>query len=95
MSSSGSDGLRYAAVRGDSPGPLFKLPSGVPMTRAYFVGKVREVLPDLGLSEQNYAGHTFQVGAAMTAAMVGIDFHISLANVPALPFSSFLLWLPA
>ena len=42
--------MAYAAVRGDSPGPLFKLPNGVPMTRPYFVGKVREVLSDLGLS---------------------------------------------
>ena len=65
--------MAYAAVRGDSPGPLFKLPNGVPMTRPYFVGKVREVLADLGLSAQNYAGHSFQVGAATTAAMVGIE----------------------
>ena len=48
--------MAYAAVRGDSPGPFFKLPNGVPMTRPYFVGKVREVLAELGLSAQNYAG---------------------------------------
>ena len=65
--------IAYAAVRGDSPGPLFKLPNGVPMTRPYFVGKVREVLSDLGLSARNYAGHSFRVGAATTAAMVGIE----------------------
>ena len=68
MSFSGNDGLRRY-----SPGPLFKLPNGVPMTRSYFMGKVREVLSDLGLSARNYAGHSFQVGAAMTAAMVGIE----------------------
>ena len=62
--------MAYTAVRGDSPGPL---PNGIPLTRPYFVGKVREVLSDLGLSGQNYAGHSFQVGAATTAAMVGIE----------------------
>ena len=57
----------------DKAGPLFKLPSGVPMTRPYFVGKVREVLSNLGLAARSYAGHSFRVGAATTIAMVGIE----------------------
>ena len=65
--------MAYTAVRGDSPGPLFKLPNGAPMTRPYFVGKVREVLSDLGLSARNYAGHSFRVGAATTVATLGIE----------------------
>ena len=62
--------MAYTAVRDDSPGPL---PNGVPMTRPYSVGKVRQMLSDLGLSARNYAGHSFQVGAATTAAMVGME----------------------
>ena len=65
--------MAYAAIRGNSLGPLFKLPSGVPMTRPYFVGKVREVLSNLGLTAQSYGGHSFRVGAATTAVMVRIE----------------------
>ena len=42
--------MTYSAVRRDSPGSLFKLCNGVQMTRPYFVGKVHELLSDLGLS---------------------------------------------
>lgn len=54
MSSSSNDGL--VVIRGNSPGLLFKLPSGVPMTRPYFVGKVMEVL---SLAAQSLLGTVF------------------------------------
>ena len=65
--------LAYAVVRGNSSGPLFKLPNGKPLTRPYFVDKVREVLAHLGYPPHSYAGHSYRVGAATTAATVGIE----------------------
>ena len=65
--------MAYAAVRGNSPGPLFKLPNGNPLTRPAFVDKIREVLAHLGYPPHSYAGHSFRVGAATTAATVGIE----------------------
>ena len=44
--------MAYSAVRGNSPVPLFIVPRRVPMTRSYFIGKVREVRSDLGLTAQ-------------------------------------------
>ena len=44
-------------------------PSGVPMTRPYFIEKAMEVL---SLAAQSFAGHSFWVGAAMTTMIVAM-----------------------
>lgn len=65
--------LAYLAVRGSKAGFLFHFADGRLLTKALFVTKVREALFRAGLKADNYAEHSFRIGAATTAAMNGID----------------------
>ena len=65
--------LAYLAVRGKDPGPLFKLRDGCFLTKEIFIERVRVALDVLGLDGSMYAGHSFRIGAASTAAEVGIE----------------------
>ncbi|XP_064407704.1 uncharacterized protein LOC135352451 [Halichondria panicea] len=65
--------LRYTEARKSQPqGPFFLLSSGVPVTKMWFTAQIRDILRLLGLPQDDYAGHSFRIGAATTAAMVGI-----------------------
>ena len=64
--------MAYLAIRGGSEGPLFRFKSGQPLTRERFVTKVREALSASGVDHSKYAGHSFRIGAATTAAQCGI-----------------------
>ena len=65
--------LAYLAIRGLGPGPLFRFASGKPLTRDRLVTEIRSALSAAGHQEQLYAGHSFRVGAATTAAKQGIS----------------------
>ena len=65
--------LAYIAVRGDSSGPFFKLGDQTPLTKAKFIARVRQALLALGLPYNNFAGHSFRIGAATTAAERGLE----------------------
>ena len=65
--------LAYLAVRGSKTGFLFHFADGRLLTKALFIAKVREALSRTGLNADNYAGHSFRIGAATTAAINGID----------------------
>ena len=65
--------LAYLAVRGGSPGPLFRTENLHPFPRNQFVKNIKLALSQLGLDSNNYAGHSFRAGAATTAAAVGIE----------------------
>lgn len=65
--------LAYMAIRGDQAGPFFKASDGRPLTKASFTKEVREVLQAIGLPYQNFAGHSFRIGAATAAARAGIE----------------------
>ena len=65
--------LAYLAVQGKDPGPLFKLRDGRFLTKEIFIERVRAALDVLGLDGSMYAGHSFRVGVASTAAEVGIE----------------------
>ena len=65
--------LAYLAVRGGSPGPLFRRPDHLPLTRASFVSSVKVALATLGYDERKFAGHSFRAGGASTAAAMGIE----------------------
>lgn len=65
--------LAYLAVRGGDEGPLFCFQNGQFLTRDRLVAKVREALEVLGLQSEQYAGHSFQIGAATTAAERGLE----------------------
>ena len=65
--------LSYIISRGNKEGPFFMLPDRQPLTKSYFVAKVRLVLQAVGLPQQHFAGHSFRIGAATAAAKAGIE----------------------
>ena len=65
--------LAYLAVRGGAQGPLFSFADGHFLTRARLVQQVREALSMAGIDCTAYAGHSFRIGAATTAARQGIQ----------------------
>ena len=65
--------LAYLKVRGDHPGAFFVDSNRAPITKSKFVTKVREALKAAGYPEEQFAGHSFRIGAATTAAMAGIE----------------------
>ena len=63
----------YMMVRGTKPGPFFTRSDGSYMTRDYFVAAVKAVLSEAGFDATKYAGHSFRIGAATTAAQQGLQ----------------------
>ena len=64
---------QYLAVRGPTPGPLFRLESGAPLTRATLVNSLQQALRNAGVDAAAFNGHSFRIGAATTAAKCGIE----------------------
>ena len=64
--------LAYLAIRGAKSGPLFHFQDKKPLTRERFVARVRTAISSAGLSQNKYAGHSFRIGAATTAAQCDI-----------------------
>ena len=48
--------------------PLFIWQDGSPLSRDQFVQRIRTALNSVGINSANYAGHSFRIGAATTAA---------------------------
>ena len=65
--------MAYLAARQGHPGALFRFQDGRLLTPARFTEKVREALEALGLHNDHYAGHSFRIGAATTAAECGLE----------------------
>ncbi len=65
--------LNYLVRRGAEPGPLFRLQDGAWLTRERLVCRMREALSRVGIEARHYAGHSFRIGAATTAAANGIQ----------------------
>ena len=63
----------YLGTRPATPGPLFLLQSGSPLTRVVLVAKVQEALQQAGLNHKDYNGHSFRIGAATSAAQKGLE----------------------
>ncbi|KAG9262830.1 hypothetical protein AMEX_G24742 [Astyanax mexicanus] len=55
-----------------SAAPLFILPNGLPMTKHWFREHLSRVLKKCSLSPSLYTGHSFRIGAATTAAKIGL-----------------------
>ena len=49
---------------------------GSPVARATFVAAVRVALLAAGISSEGYAGHSFMIGAATSAARAGVLAHL-------------------
>ena len=65
--------LAYLAVRGGTQGPLFTFADGRFLTRDRLVHHVRDALSTAGVDCTAYAGYSFRIGAATTAARRGIQ----------------------
>ncbi len=65
--------LRYIQARGPSPGVFFRKSPSEPVLKPWFVDQLRDVLAAVGLPRHQYAGHSFRIGAATTAAMAGVE----------------------
>ena len=65
--------MAYLAVRGNTPGALFRFKDGRLLSRFRFVERIRAALARSGLDHLKYAGHSFRSGAATTAAQCGLN----------------------
>ena len=52
--------------------PIFVLADGKILTRSKFINRTRVLLTKVGLKAELYAGHSFRIGAATTAAVTGL-----------------------
>ena len=65
--------ISYIEHRGSRMGAFFTDSSHKPLSKSWFIAQIRECLDAIGLPQHQYAGHSFQIGAATTAALVGIE----------------------
>ena len=65
--------IAYVSSRGPQQGPLFLFSDGSTLSRQRLVSAVRDCLSRAGLREDLYAGHSFRIGAATTAAKKGLE----------------------
>ena len=63
--------LEYGMARGAGDGPLFVFKDGCPLTRSRFQSRLKELLALVGVSG-DYTTHSLRIGAATTAAAVGV-----------------------
>ena len=63
----------YLRTRGTNHGPFFVGRDRQVMTKVWFVQQVRDVLQSLGFPAHQYAGHSFRIGAATSAALAGME----------------------
>ncbi|XP_077792018.1 integrase/recombinase xerD homolog [Podarcis muralis] len=66
------DTSRYLYLRPPGPGPLLLHEDGSPLSRYQFTRVLRKAIDACGLSSQDYAAHSFRIGAATTAAHLGL-----------------------
>ena len=64
--------LAYVTVRSAVSGPLFVFKDGSFLTRDRLVSAIRRALCTAGVDTKGYSAPSFQIGAAKTAALVGI-----------------------
>ena len=65
--------VAYMAHRGLEEGFFFRFEDNRLLTKGRFIGQVREALTMAGIDAKKYAGHSFQIGAATTAARKGVS----------------------
>ena len=65
--------IGFMVERGRGSDLLFTWSNGHYLTRNRFVLEVRKALSAVGIKAEDYAGHSFRVGAATTATKKGIQ----------------------
>ncbi len=65
--------LSYLSIRGNHPGLLFHFKDSTLLTKPKFTAMFRDLLRQAGIDAPSYAGHSFRIGAATTAASRGVE----------------------
>ena len=65
--------VEYIKMRGATAGSFFRLSASQPALKSWFVEQLRGILEAAGLPQHLYAGHSFRIGAATTAALKGVE----------------------
>ena len=65
--------MAYIAVRGQEEGLFFQFKNNRLLTKGRFVTGLRDALTTAGIDAKKFAGHSFRIGAATTAAKNGIS----------------------
>ena len=65
--------LAYLACRPATSGPLFVYGDGTTLSRSRLVQSLRQALNAAGISDANFSGHSFRIGAATAAARAGLS----------------------
>ena len=60
--------LNYLSIRPSTTGPLFIYASGRSLSKSLLISETRQLLAKGGLREEEFAGHSFRIGAATSAA---------------------------
>ena len=63
----------FCKLRGNNEGPLFCFMDGVPVSRQFFTKHLQWSLNWTGYNVKDYKSHSFRIGAATTAAAMGIS----------------------
>lgn len=64
--------LAFMVNHGSAPGPFFQLVDGTPLSKVWFVAKIRDALACTSIPHLHHVGHSFHIKAAMAAVMVGV-----------------------
>ncbi|KAL5518220.1 hypothetical protein EMCRGX_G003911 [Ephydatia muelleri] len=65
--------MTFIGLRRSTPGHFFVDHQEKPIVKSHFVAKVRDALRTAGYPEEQFAGHSFRIGAATSAAMAGVE----------------------
>ena len=65
--------LNFVIIWGTQPGPLFIDSKKEVVTKSRFIAELRNILRALGLPQDDYAGHSFRIGAATSASLMGME----------------------
>ena len=68
--------LRFMSIRPQVAGPLLVLEDGRPLLRDHFVTEIKSLLSVANYNAGAYAGHSFRIGAATSAALAGLPVHL-------------------
>ena len=67
--------MAYLSQRGSSPGPLFCLRDGQPLSCGLLTKWLRQIMAAAGIAG-NFSSHSFRIGAATVGACNGIPDHL-------------------
>lgn len=66
------DARKYLYLRPKASGPFFLHADGSPLSKQQFTRVMRKAIAAIGLPQEEYAAHSFRIGAATTAAHMGL-----------------------